>query len=131
MVAQSFLSYYHKVLILIKHMVLMMAVQLIIMVVLSLFIELGPESTMKGWIEAFTIPPSLAVLLYHYYRFKKQYSKILIFSLLNIALLIAEIYFYIEILEWDIAFGFMIIILTGVFTQLNFLLVNLVIGRRR
>jgi len=124
-------SFYEQALNLIKYMILIMGAQLIILVILSLFIELGPESKMNGWVEAFSVPPVVAVLLYHYYRFKKEYFKILSFSLFNIALLIAEIYVYIEILKWDIAFGFMIIILTGVFTPLNFLMVNLVIGRRR
>ncbi|WP_299699663.1 hypothetical protein [uncultured Pontibacter sp.] len=120
-----------QVTIIASHMVTLVIVQFILMLFVGLVVGMGPESTMKGWVEAFTFTLAFATILYSYYRLRKQYMKVLVYSLLNLILLAAEIYFYVEILKWDIALGFMIIILAGAFIPLNYLLLNLLIERKR
>ena len=128
---QSHHSFAQQVLVVASHMVTLIIVLFMLLLFVGLVVGTGPESTMEGWIEAFTIPPVLATIFYSYYRLKKQYVKVLVYSLLNVVLLAAEVYFYVEILKWDIAFGFMIIILSGAFIPLNYLLLNLLIDRKR
>lgn len=128
---QSHHSLAQQVLIVASHMVTLVIVQFILLLFIGLVVGMGPESTMKGWVEAFTITPVLATILYSYYRLRNQYVKVLVYSLLNSVLLAAEIYSYVEVLKWDIGFGFMIIILAGAFIPLNYLLVNLIIGRKK
>jgi hypothetical protein len=129
--SQSHHSFAQPALVIASHMVSLIIVQFILMFFVGLVVGMGLESTMKGWVEALTIPPVLATILYSYYRLRKQYVKVLVSSILNLVLLAAEVYFYVEILEWDIAFGFMIIILAGAFIPLNYLLLNLLIERKR
>ncbi|MFT2008114.1 hypothetical protein ACMA1I_05515 [Pontibacter sp. 13R65] len=128
---QSHHSFAQQVLVVVSHMVTLVIVLFMLLLFVGLVVGMGPESTMEGWVEAFTIPPVLATIFYSYYRLRKQYVKVLVYSLLNLVLLAAEIYFYVEILKWDIAFGFMIIILAGAFIPLNYLLLNLLVERKR
>ncbi|TPE43587.1 hypothetical protein [Pontibacter mangrovi] len=128
---QSLHSFAQQVLVVVSHMVTLVIVQFILMLFVGIVVGMGPESTMEGWVEAFAIPPVLATIFYSYYRLRKQYVKVLVYSLLNLVLLAAEIYLYVEILKWDIAYGFMIIILSGAFIPLNYLFLNLLIDRKR
>ncbi|GGG21045.1 hypothetical protein [Pontibacter amylolyticus] len=116
---------------LLLEMASLIGIQFILLLISGIAFGLGPESTMKGWIEAFTISLLLAVVLYHFYIFKNQYFKVLLFSILSIALLGSQIYIYVEILKWDIGFGFMIIILTGVFAPLNYRLIKYVLSGKQ
>ena len=128
---QSHHSFAQQALVIASQMVTLIIIQFILLLFVGLVVGMGPESTMEGWVEAFTIPPILATIFYSYYKLRKQYVKVLVYSILNLVLLAAEIYLYVEILKWDIAYGFMIIILAGAFIPLNYLFLNLLIDRKR
>ncbi|MFD3002579.1 hypothetical protein ACFS7Z_19560 [Pontibacter toksunensis] len=128
---QSHHSFVQKVLVVASHMVTLVIVQFVLILFVGLVLGMGPESTMEGWVEAFTIPPVLATISYSYYRLRKQYVKILVYSFLSLALLAAEVYTYVEILRWELAFGFMIIILAGAFIPMNYLLLSLIDERKK